>query len=117
MTPAGTSNELDVQHEREDNTTQGQYAERVNHHQQQQQELGIFIFVLFFSEEKKIPVTGIRFHVPTCQKVTRLPTELPGRPAVEKCIFPCPRSRLRIWSRVAARRPSGLPVVGKLQIC
>ena len=25
----------------------------------------------------KIPVTGIRTHVPACQKVTRLPTELP----------------------------------------
>ena len=24
--------------------------------------------------------TGIRTHVPTCQKVTRLPTDLPGRP-------------------------------------
>ena len=29
------------------------------------------------------PITGIRTHVPTCQKVTRLPTELPGRQAVQ----------------------------------
>ena len=35
--------------------------------------LGIFYFLLyFFFSEKKIPFTGIRTHVPTCQKVTRL---------------------------------------------
>ena len=39
--------------------------------------LGIYIYIL----GRKIPVTGIRTHVPTCQKVARLPTELPGRPA------------------------------------
>ena len=38
--------------------------------------LGIFIFCL-----GKIPVTKIRTHVLTCQKVSRLPTEQPGRPA------------------------------------
>ena len=31
-----------------------------------------------------IPATGIRTHVPTCQKVTRLPTELPGEKRKEK---------------------------------
>ena len=33
---------------------------------------------------KKISVTEIRTHVPTCQKVTRLPTELPGKKGKEK---------------------------------
>ena len=37
--------------------------------------------ILYFLVRGKIPVTGIRTHVTTCQKVTRLPTELPGRPA------------------------------------
>ena len=37
----------------------------------------IFIFTLLV---KKNSSYGIRTHVPTCQKVTRLPTELPGRP-------------------------------------
>ena len=60
--------------------------------------LGIFI-LFYFLVRKKIPVIGNRTHVPMCQKVTRLPTELPGRPALEKRIFLCPRSRLRIWSR------------------
>ena len=37
-----------------------------------------FVFVVF-RKAGKIPVTGIRAHVPTtCQKVSRLPTELPG---------------------------------------
>ena len=31
---------------------------------------------------RKIPFTGIRTQVPTCRKTTRLPTELPGRPAI-----------------------------------
>ena len=35
-----------------------------------------FLFIL----RGKTPVTGIRTHVPTCQKVSRLPTEAPGRP-------------------------------------
>ena len=34
-----------------------------------------------------IPGTGIRTHVPTCQKVRRLPTELPGRPVVLSRIY------------------------------
>ena len=34
----------------------------------------------FWGGGGKIPVTGIRTHVPTYQMVTRLPTELPGRP-------------------------------------
>ena len=42
-----------------------------------------FFFFFFFSyvffSKGKIPVTGIRTHVPTCQKVSSLPTELPGR--------------------------------------
>ena len=33
-------------------------------------------------KNRKIPVTGIRTRDPTCQKVTRVPTELRGRPAV-----------------------------------
>ena len=36
---------------------------------------------VFFFLVRKIPVTGIRTHVPTCQKLTKLPTELPWRPA------------------------------------
>ena len=35
-------------------------------------------------ELRKIPVTGIRTHVPTCQKVTRLSTDLPGIKRKEK---------------------------------
>ena len=31
-----------------------------------------------------VVVTGIRTHVPTWQKVTRLPTELPGRTATSR---------------------------------
>ena len=42
--------------------------------------VGHFFFFSIFSCGK-IPVTGIRTHVPTCQKVSRLPTEPPGRPA------------------------------------
>ena len=34
--------------------------------------LGIFIFIVFYFLVRKIPFTGIRTHVPTCQKVTRL---------------------------------------------
>ena len=41
-----------------------------------------YFFILYFLV-RKIPVTGIRTHVPTYQNVSRLPTELPGRPACE----------------------------------
>ena len=34
-------------------------------------------------------VTGIRTHVPTCQKVARLPTELPGRPDYTVHLYCC----------------------------
>ena len=39
----------------------------------------------------KIPVTGIRTHVPKCQKVSRLPTEPPGRPACRESMSPLSR--------------------------
>ena len=44
----------------------------------------LHLFGIFF-----IPVTGIRTHVPTCQKVTRLPTELlpGGRPWITNNIL------------------------------
>ena len=54
--------------------------------------LGIFIFIFYFLV-RKIQVIGIRTHVPTCQKVTRLPTELhtapciPGRPACSSTLY------------------------------
>ena len=60
--------------------------------------LGIFFFFFFFFLVRKIPVTGIRTHVPTCQKVTRLPTELSGRPA-----------RLRCVTAVVVLNPSSIP--------
>ena len=43
-------------------------------------------FFFFFGEEKT-PVTRIRNHVPTCQKVSRLSIELPGRPATSLFLF------------------------------
>ena len=40
---------------------------------------------LLGDDPRKIPVTGIRTHVPTCQKkVTWLPTELPGEKKEKK---------------------------------
>ena len=87
--------------------------------------LGILFYFLFIYFVKKIPVrmTAPRFELTfQRQKVSRLLTELPGDRLVithskiknqpgkvanqscswsavqEKLIYPCPRSRLRIWS-------------------
>ena len=49
--------------------------------------LGIFLF--FYILVWKTLVTGIQTHVPTCQKVARLPTELPGRPAYTVHLYCC----------------------------
>ena len=54
--------------------------------------VGHFYFYFLFLVGK-IQVTGIRTHVPTCQKVTRLPTErhtapyIPGRPACSSILY------------------------------
>ena len=47
--------------------------------------LGIYFILLFYflARKNSSRITGIRTQVPTCQKVSRLPTEpAPGRPAL-----------------------------------
>ena len=70
--------------------------------------VGHFIFILFYFSQKN-PVYRDRTHIPTCQKVTRLPLSYRGDrlcswSAGLKCKyikqkFKCPRSRLRVVSR------------------
>ena len=60
---------------------------------------------------RKIPVAGIRTHVPTCQKVTRLPPKLPRRPALCASLFPHPLLLVEVSMLIEGRIQYFVPIV------